>query len=163
MIINNTLSHSLNYIMRVFAWSFNYLVIWPIVATVLMTAILFWQKNTTPGTEIVRAVSAAHIDKTPGEFLISKCEPINVDDMKRGLPVPPVCEKKLLKVNSNQYATYLDKQLWGIVKVLWVTLAVVFGLIAFSLRTFPDIRSGGHKQYAYGKARKISSEAKETE
>lgn len=163
MIMNNQLSQKLTYILRIIAWAFNYLVIWPIAATVLITVLLFWRDNTTLGTEIVHAVIPAKIEAYSDEFLITRCHVTPSEVTKRAAPVPnPICEKQTIKVNAREYASHLDRKLWSLIKVLWVTMAAVFGLVAFCLRTFPAFLSGAHALYAYGIERKVFSEAKET-
>lgn len=164
MMLNDIISQVLNYIMRVITWSFNYLVIWPFAAIVIITSFLFWRDNITPGTEIVRAVSAEKMEASTGKFIITRCRVIPDEMTKKEIPVTkPICEKETIKVNADEYASHIDSELWRLFRILWTTLAVVFGLIAYCLRTFPSFRSGGRKQYSYGIARKVSSEAKETE
>lgn len=143
--VNDKLSNILMYSLRVILWSFNCFVIWPTAAIVLITAALFWRDNTTPGTEVVRIIHAATIETVPGELSISKCQSSHDGVIKNKPPeINPVCEKKLVKVNALEYASNFDREMWNLIKVLWVTMAVVFGLVASALNTFPSYRSGAY-------------------
>ncbi|HBV9946050.1 TPA: hypothetical protein MEA92_004920 [Klebsiella aerogenes] len=170
MIISNTLSHVINrtmpvinYSLRVFTWFFYYLFVFPVALMVIITSFLFWHDNTTPGTELVRAISAAKIESSPDDFLITRCHAVPIEMTRKEIPPNIFCEKEAIKVNAEEYASHVDRKLWGLFRVLWTSLAVVFGLVAFFLRSFPSFRSCDREQYAYGIARKVSSEAKENE
>jgi hypothetical protein len=151
----------LTYLLRIASWAFNNLVIYPVAASTLIFARLFWLDNTTPGTEIVRAVNSAKIENSPGEFLIARCQTNSGEELMRVISDPQICEKQNIKVNAYQYASYLDSKLWGLFKALWMTMALVYVIVALYLRTFPSYRSYTPAIYAYGIRPKKSSERKE--
>lgn len=170
MIISSNLSHVIkrtiavfNYAMRIFTWLFYYLFVFPVALMVIITAFLFWHDNTTPGTELVRAFSKAKMESSPDDFLITRCHAVPFEMTKKEIPPNLFCEKETIKVNAEEYASHFDRKLWELLRVLWTTLAAVFGLVAFFLKTFPSFRSCNREQYAYGIARKVSSETKENE
>ncbi|MEI7412147.1 conjugal transfer protein TraP [Pectobacterium aroidearum] len=116
----------LTWVFRWFIFLFEFGVIWPLATVVLFAALVLWNNGTTPGTLIAQEITRVAGSNAPGLFTVSDCGVAVADVVPVGSPrtVLSACED--VTTDAAGYAARWDHEFFVLLKMLWLTLALVF-------------------------------------
>lgn len=135
--MNKTL-YGVLHALRWLGWLIKCVFIWPAAMLMLLLIMLFWMDNTTPGTLMAEEIASVSRNAQTGEYRIPVCAESTLDGAVIGAAPPRVCRDTVL-TNAEGYAAHIDSSL-RVLQTLWVTLALIFVLVAFFL---------GYRPYSY--------------
>ncbi|HEJ7857738.1 conjugal transfer protein TraP [Serratia nevei] len=129
------------YALRCLGWLIKCVFIWPAAMMMLLLIMMFWQDKTTPGTLMAEEIASVSRDAQTGEYRIPLCAERKVDKgMIDVLAAASTNEcRDTVLTNAEGYAAHIDSSL-HVLQTLWVTLALIFVLVAFFL---------GYRPYSY--------------
>ncbi|MCW6015705.1 conjugal transfer protein TraP [Klebsiella michiganensis] len=138
--MNKTL-YGVLFALRWLSWLIKCVFIWPAAMLMLLLIMMFWLDNTTPGTLMAEEIASVSKNAQTGEYRIPLCPERKVDkDMADVLAAAPTNEcRDTVLTNAEGYAAHIDSSL-RVLQTLWVTLALIFVLVAFFL---------GYRPYSY--------------
>lgn len=132
----------LTWVFRWFIFLFEFGVIWPLATVVLFAALVLWNNGTTPGTLIAQEITRAADSNAPGLFTVNDCGVVAADIVSAGTPRPVLSTCENVKTDAAGYAARWDHEFFVLLKVLWLTLALVFLAMRVVSHGLPRLPAG---------------------
>lgn len=140
-------------------WGIRWAVIWPLATMVLFIALMLWKDGTTPGQLMAREIDQVRVNTVAGQFSVNVCRESDL------LTTPPPLLADSCPVTMTDAAGYaaerdrmflqLGKAVWTTLALLYVSLAVMTGVVPVKNAPYVYGRSALYYRRADGSTGKI--------
>ncbi|EGB2808584.1 conjugal transfer protein TraP [Salmonella enterica] len=140
-------------------WGIRWAVIWPLATMVLFIAFVLWKDGTTPGQLMAREIEQVRMATAAGQFPVNICRESDLFTT-----TPPVlaedCPVTLTDAagyaaERNRTLLQLGKAVWATLALLYVSLAVMTGVVPVKMAPYVYGRSALYYRQADGSTGKI--------
>ncbi|EDU9493274.1 conjugal transfer protein TraP [Salmonella enterica subsp. enterica] len=128
------LASVLVFTMRWAIWGIRWAVIWPLATMVLFIALVLWKDGTTPGQLMAREIEQVRRNAVVGQFTVNVCRETDLLTM----PPPLLADNcPVTMTDAAGYAAEWDRTLLQLGKAVWATLALLYVSLAVMTGVVP--------------------------